>query len=82
MLTVTVERRGRTWYGRPTFSVTIEDPTGKIGLHGYSRKDADGLAATLRTLIGDQPVGPIARLFASHFLGYTPEPGEEWTINP
>jgi len=37
MLTVTATRNGRTWWGRSTYSVTINDPTGTITFHGYNR---------------------------------------------
>jgi hypothetical protein len=51
-LTVTAARHGRTWYGRRTYAVTIADATGRITFHGYHRRDAAALAASIGPLVG------------------------------
>ncbi len=80
MPTTTVTRTGRTWYGRPTYSITIEDRTGKIAFHGYFRKEASALGAAVGALIGDRPVGPVAEIMAREIARLEPTPGKEWTV--
>jgi len=80
MPTITVIRRGRTWYGRPTYSVIVEDPTGRIGWHGFSRRDAVGMARTFGPIMSGRPVGEIALMLAQIMAADTSIPDSEWTV--
>lgn len=79
MAAVAVVRDPRTWYGRPTHSVVITDPTGKIAFHGYTRRGASRLAPVLVALVGDRPVGALADILARVLALREPARGEEWT---
>jgi hypothetical protein len=81
MATITVTRTGRRWVILPSYSVIIQDSTGKIGFHGNGRKGARLLAAALRPIVGNRPVGPMATIIAEELLTYTPGAGEEWGVN-
>jgi hypothetical protein len=79
MAAVTVNRTGRTWYGRPTYSVTLADPTGKISFHGCGHTEAERLALVLAPIVGARPVGALADILAREVLLHEPTIGEEWT---
>jgi len=83
MLTITAVRKGRTWWGRPTFSVIINDPTGTIAFHDYSRREAESLVWTLGPIVGGRPVGALADILADilakELLLIEPTQGQEWT---
>lgn len=81
MATVTVIRNGRRWLVLPSYSVIIEDPTGKIGFHGNGARGARLLASALRPIVGNRPVGAMARIIAEELLTYTPGADEEWHVN-
>ena len=78
--TITVKRSGRRWLILPAYSVEIVDPTGKITFSGYAHVEALALAATLRPMIGNRPVGPIADILAKELTLREPTPGEKWTV--
>lgn len=75
MATVTTRRAGRRWLLLPAYAVDIVDPTGRITFHGYGRHEADALAAAVGPIIGQRPVGPLAREIAL----CEPATGVEWT---
>jgi len=79
MLTVTATRNGRTWWGRSTYSVTINDPTGTITFHGYNRREAVAMVRTLGPIVGGRPVGALADILAKELLLIEPTQGQEWT---
>jgi hypothetical protein len=79
MPTVTVKRSGRRWLILPAYSVSIVDPTGAITFSGYSRVEAIALAITLRPMMGNRPVGPLAQIMAKELTLREPKPGEKWT---
>jgi hypothetical protein len=85
MATITVKRTGYRWLVVPTYSVIIEDATGKIGFHGYGNREARALAATIGPLVGDRPVRELSKILAEEVLPSfhlaVLEPGEEWRAN-
>lgn len=81
MATATVTRTGRTWYGRPTYSVEISDSTGKITFHGDTRKSAELLAKAMPLIVANRPVGPLSQIIARELLHIESSPGQEWRTN-
>lgn len=75
--TITTPRTGRTWYGRPTYAIRFEDPTGHITFHGYSARAAAKAARILTPIVGTRPIGALADEVA-RVMGLNPEVNKEW----
>jgi len=70
----------RHWLILTRYAVVISDRTGKITFHGYrKRKEAELLAAALRVIVGDRPIGALSMTLARELLLTEPGAGEEWT---